>query len=59
MAARSPRWTPSENAQLRELRKQKMTGYRLFTAFHVLFPHRTEEAVKQHIQILRRDRKVR
>jgi len=56
---RPPAWSASEDARLIELRERGMTGHDLFIAFNAAFPSRSAEAVKQHIQMLRRDRRVR
>jgi hypothetical protein len=57
--ARPPAWSEEEDAHLIDLCEQKMMGRRRYDAFHALFPNRTTEAVKQHVQLLRSKRKVR
>jgi hypothetical protein len=52
-------WSEEEDAHLIDLCEKKMLGLRRYNAFHAVFPKRTMEAVKQHVQMLRIKRKVR
>jgi len=56
---RPPAWTTDEDAHLIDLRNSGLTGDRMHTAFQILFPSRTAGAIKNHIMILRRNRRVR
>ena len=49
---RPPTWTTDEDAHLIDLHNSGLVGDRLNIAFQILFPARTAEAIKQHIQML-------
>ncbi len=50
-----PPWTPTEDARLIEMRERGLTGQALYTSI----PARSIEAVRLHLYLLRRDRRVR
>jgi hypothetical protein len=52
-------WTQDEDRHLIDLREGGLTGCRLNTSFQTTYPARSDEAIKKHIQRLRRDRRVR
>lgn len=56
---RPPAWSADENAHLIDLRNSGLTGDRLHIAFQILFPSRTGDAIKKHIQMLRWNRRMR
>ena len=57
--SRPPAWSEAEDEHLIDLRESGLIGDRMNTAFQILYPERSAEAIKQHLQILRRDQRVR
>lgn len=53
--SRPPPWTSTEDARLIHLRESGLTGEEIYTAI----PERSIEAVRLHLYLLRRDRRVR
>ena len=50
-----PPWTPAEDTRLIKMREEGLTGNEL----HTSIPKRSIEAVRLHLYLLRRDRRVR